>query len=483
MKRFIFLILISLIICNYALSTSLWPVIPKGQYLSDEKVLIVPEAERFLSFVIIGLWPIGEKYVFLPEITKPKGVSDKEMIEMKKLIYWVNFEFTHGNIIRKIPSYTKIFVALPQSVGDLEKKFFIEYLKTKCSFTDNDIKERIYFFNTNTNLQWSQDTSEIIGRDDKNRIIIGMANRDFAKYLSAIESMVKTYNSFFTIKWFEDNTSAEGGDMEIVSMPDGKVALLVGRYRVMRYIELQHDIPIDSKEPYQQWMIEEARVAFSNSVYGIPVHIIPEKLLYNKNIGTSEIFHLDMALVVLPNSHKSKAFVPVYDKNEIMDILSRQLLEKEFILKCNETYNEIAKQMRELGFDVIRVPFYDHPVRNPANIAKFRNKETGKITLLLGKYPYHLSKNNDLSPQEKMQNALYNLEDNLVAWKEKPDNETYTNILNSINNLFHLIDEEEKTPNPIAEQQANIYRKYGYDVILVQQYAWGSGGLHCSLLY
>ncbi len=461
----------------------LWDSLPKEYFLNEEKVLIIPEAERYLSFIIIGLWPIGEKYAFLPEITKPKGVSDKEMIELKKMIYWINFEFTHGNIIRKLPYYTKIFVALPESVGNLEKKFFLEYLKTKCFFTDSDIRQRIYFFNTNTNLHLAQDTSEIIGRDEKGRIIIGMANRDFAKYLSAIEALVKKYNSFFIIKWFEDNTSAEGGDEEIVTMPDGKPAFLVGKHRIMRYIELQHGVPEDSEEPYKQWMVEEARTAYSNSVYGIPVHIIPEKLLYNRKLGTNEIFHLDMYLVVLPDKHKSKAFIPIYDREEIMDILSRQLLDKEFIKKCNEKYNSVAQQMKELGFDVIRIPFYDHPVRNPANVAKFRNKDTGKITIFLGKYPYHLSKNGDLSPQQKMQEAVYYLEDNLVLWKEKPDKETYNNIFIAINNLFKLFEEEENTPNPIADRQAQIYRKYGYDVILIQQYAWGSGGLHCSLLY
>jgi len=477
-------IIFNLIMTKNVFSSSLWDSTPNGFYLDDKKVLIVSEAERSLNFVIIGLWPIGEKYVFLPEIKKPaKGVSDKEMTELRKNIYWINFEFTHGNIIRKFPHYTKIFVALPKSVGDLEKKFFIEYLKTKCSFTDDDIKNRIYFFDTNSNLHWTQDTCEIIGRDEKGRIIIGMAKSDFAKYLSAIKAMVSTYNSLFTIKWFEENTSAEGGDEEIVTMPDGKPALLVGRHRIMRYIELQHEVPSDTDTPYEKWMVEEARTAYSNSVYGLPVHIIPENLLYNRKLGTDEIFHLDMYLVVLPNKHKSKAFVPIYDKNEIMDILSRQLLDKEFIKRCNEEYNAVAGQMSELGFEVVRIPFYDHPVRNPANVAKFRNKETGKTTVLLSKYPYHLSKNGDLSPQQKMQDALYSLEDNLVAWKEKPDKETYTNIFNAINNLFYMLEEEEKTQNPIAEKQAEIYRKYGYDVILVQSYAWGAGGLHCSLLY
>ncbi|MCX8094392.1 MAG: hypothetical protein N3E50_09555 [Candidatus Goldbacteria bacterium] len=482
-KKLSLILLFCLYIIKNNYSGTLWQTYPYGYYLPDEKVLIVPEAERYLDFVIIGLWPIGQKYVFLPEIVKPKNVSEKDMIEIKKLIYWINFEFTHGNILRKLPSYTKIFVALPKSVSNLEKKFFLEYLKIKCAFTDNDIKQRIYFFNTNTNLHWAQDTSEIIGMDEKGRMIIGMAKDDFSKYLSAIEAMIKKYNSFFTIKWFEDNTSAEGGDEEIVMMPDGRPALLVGRHRIMRYIELQYNIPEDSKEPYKQWMVEEARTAFSNSVYGIPVHIIPEKLLYDKTLGTNEIFHLDMYLVVLPDKHKGRAFIPVYDKPEIMDILSREMLSKEFILKCNEKYNAVADQMKELGFEVIRIPFYDHPVRNPANVAKFRNRETGKITILLGKYPYHLSENNELSPQQKLQNSLYYLEDNLIAWKQKPDKQTYINIFNAINNLFYMLEQEEKIPNPIAEHQANIYRKYGYDVVLIQQYAWGSGGLHCSLLY
>ncbi|MCX7698374.1 MAG: hypothetical protein N2114_02775 [Candidatus Goldbacteria bacterium] len=483
-KKLFLISLFCLYIVKNNYSGTLWQkTYPKGYYLADEKVLIVPEAERYLNFVIIGLWPINQKYVFLPEIVKPKNVSEKDMIEIKKLIYWINFEFTHGNILRKLPSYTKIFVALPKSVGNLEKKFFLEYLKVKCAFTDDDIKQRIYFFNTNTNLHWAQDTSEIIGIDEKGRVIIGMAKDDFAKYLSAIEAMTRKYNSFFTIKWFEDNTSAEGGDEEIVMMSDGKPALLIGPHRIMRYIELQYNIPVDSKEPYKQWMVEEARIAFSNSVYGIPVHIIPEKLLYDKTLGTNEIFHLDMYLVVLPDKHRSRAFIPIYDKSEIMDILSREMLSKEFVLKCNEKYNAVAEQMNELGFEVVRIPFYDHPVRNPANVAKFRNRDTGKITILLGKYPYHLSENNKLSQQQKLQNSLYYLEETLVMWKQNPNKHTYINIFNAINNLFYMLEQEEKMPNPIAENQADIYRKYGYDVVLIQQYAWGSGGLHCSLLY
>lgn len=481
------LIIIIFIYFNFnisnSLSSSLWEPVPNGYYLNKEKILIVPEAERHLSFIIISLWPIGQKYVLLPDITKPKGISEKEIIEMEKLIYWINFEFTHGNILRKLPLYTKIFVALPKSVGNLEKKFFTEYLKIRCSFTDENIKQRIYFFYINSNMHWAQDTCEIIGLDEKNRIVMGMSNTDSGEYLSTIKSLVKTYSSFFKIKWFKENTSAEGGDEEIVTMPDGKPALLVGRNRIIRYIELQHMIPPDTNTPYEQWMVEEARTAYSNSVYNLPVYIIPEKLLYIKTLGTDEIFHLDMYLVVLPNKQKSKAFIPIYDKDEIMDILSKELISKEFIIKCNEEYNAVAQQMKEIGFEVIRIPFYDHPVRNPANVVKFRNKDTGKITILLGKYPYHLAENKGISPQQKIQDALYYLEDNLVIWKENPNKEVYTNILNALNNLFYIMEEEEKIKNPIAEKQANIYKKYGYEVLLIQQYAWGPGGLHCSLLY
>lgn len=483
MKTKLFVILIIIIFISNAFSSSLWDPSPDGYYLSEEKVLIVPEAERNLSFIIIGLEPIGEGVVFLPKIKKPKDISDKEMLELEKLIYWINLEITRGNILRKIPSYTKIFVAVPKSVGNLEKKFFLEYLKFICFFTVDDINKRIFFFNTDSNLLWAQDSAEIIGRDEMGRVLIGISNRDFAKYLSAIKSMVKNYNSFFQIKWFEDNTSAEGGDIEIVNMPDGKPALFMGRHRIMRYIELQHDIPTDTNNPYEQWMIEEARTAFSNSVYGLPVHIIPEKLLYDRTLGTDEIFHLDMYLVILPNKHKPKAFVPIYDKDDIMDIIDRNLLSKEFIKKCNEEYNAVATQIKELGFDVVRIPFYDHPVRNPMNVVKFRNKETGKITILLSKYPYHLSKNSELSPQQKMQEGIDFLEDCIITYKKKPDEGNFRNIFNSINNLFYLIDKEETIPNPIVEKQAQIYRKYGYDVILIQQFAWGSGGLHCTLLY
>lgn len=251
----------------------------------------------------------------------------------------------------------------------------------------------------------------------------------------------------------------------------------------MRYIELKYNIPTDSNNPYEKWMVEEARTAFSNSVYGLPVYILPEKLLYNRNIGTNEVFHLDMYLVVLPGENKINAFIPIYDKKDIMDILFRKLLDYEFIKKCNEVYDAAAQQMKEAGFNVIRVPFYDHPVRNPANVAKFKNKETGKITVFLSKYPYHIANNGELSNQEKLQNGIFYLENELNYFKSSNDKKAYSNLLIAIEYLFRLIAEEENSKNPIAEKQAQIYRNYGYDVVLIQQYAWASGGLHCSMLY
>ncbi|MCX7698833.1 MAG: hypothetical protein N2114_05155 [Candidatus Goldbacteria bacterium] len=484
MKRnIIILIFFTIFLKINSLGCALFKPSENGYYLEEQKIYIIPEAERNLDYIIIGLWPINEKYVFVPEIKKSKNITNKEFNELKKNIYLLNLELTHGNIFKKIPNYTKIFVGLQKSTGKLEKKFFIEYLKKRCGFTDNDIKKRVYFFNTKTNLIWTQDTCEILGKDEKNKNIIGMANDDFAMYLSAIKGLANKYKNFFTIKWFEDNTSAEGGDLEIITMPDKTPALMIGWHRIMRYLELKYDIPVNSKDQYKQWMIEEARTAYSNSIYGIPVYILPEKLLYNKNIGTDEIFHLDMYLVALPAENTTRAFIPIYDKNNIEDILFKKLLDKEFIKKCNEVYDAAAEQLIQLGFDVIRIPFYDHPVRNPANVAKFKNKETGKITIFLGKYPYHISKNGELSPQQKLQDAIFYLENALNFYQMQPDKNSYTNILLTIEYLFRLIDEEEKTKNPIAEKQAEIYRKYGYDVVLVQQYAWASGGLHCSLLY
>jgi len=44
-----------MIFYSFSFSSSLWDSTPNGYYISDERVLIVPEAERHLSFIIIGL--------------------------------------------------------------------------------------------------------------------------------------------------------------------------------------------------------------------------------------------------------------------------------------------------------------------------------------------------------------------------------------------------------------------------------------------
>jgi len=51
---------------------------PKGMLVKDKNIMLVPEAERPLDFVVVGLWPDGKQYYYLPELSFPAGTSEEQ---------------------------------------------------------------------------------------------------------------------------------------------------------------------------------------------------------------------------------------------------------------------------------------------------------------------------------------------------------------------------------------------------------------------
>ncbi len=467
---------------------------PKGMFIKDKGALLVPESERQMDFVVVGLWPDEKQYFYLPELKWPSAATGEQKKKIAEKFYWLNFELSHGDLLKNLPKYTRIYAALPdkqyvpESEGH-EKEYFISYLKAHCNFTDDDVKKRLYFFYSANVLEWPQDICKIIGIDSNHRIILGYSEGDtIPGYVLTVKRLVKAFPQTFTLWNFGTDVSAEGGDEDIIWTPDNKVALLAGRHRVIQFLNRNMGQQSFEQNSLAPSLIETVRKAFSDSVFGIKVLFVPEKLLLTPipGSGSDEVFHLDMLACVLPNPGigSPRVFIPTYMKmKQHYDSLLKNSFDKNFISRVQKEYDEASGEFKNLGYEVIRLPFSDHPVRNPVNIVRFRDKNTGKITVLLPKYPYFLPIDSPDTPQQQVLNALDWLRTNFSEWQNLPGPATYQRLADTLQYVFDTMDKVAALPNPIYDTQEKIFKKYGYEVIPIPSYTWGAGGPHCQLLY
>ncbi len=446
--------------------------LPVGIYNENSQILLVPEAERHLNFIVLGLRPKGGGYLSLPDNRWPAQATPEQIRKIREQVYFLNFKLSRGGILKALPAYTHLFVAVP----DPHEVPEAEALRT-----------RVHFFKSSVNLEWPQDTCEILGRDPQKRIVLAVSSGGEAGYLQTIQSLVKAFPDTFVIHNFGPCLSSEGGDLELVLTPDRRPLLLVGRHRLANYLECTLGPDFKSTKqmlPYD--LIEDARRAFSDAAYGVGVRFLPRRLILDPSQGSDEVFHLDMLVSVLPNpgGGKPRAFVPTYTSApRHYDALTTDQLTTALVHQAQNEYEAAAEEMAQLGYEVVRLPFSDHPVRGPVNIAKFRNRDTGEYTVLLGKYPYHLPEDDPAAPQHQLQHALDRLMDDFEAWRKLPDHAAYQRLLAALDRTWASIEAVDGMPNPIFESQARLFRQYGYQVVPVPLYAWGAGGLHCQLLY
>jgi hypothetical protein len=454
--------------------------------VDDQKVQLSPEVDRPFDCVVMGMMANQKKNFFLPEFNYSKGLTGQQILQVQKQIFWLTLTITHGMTLKFMPDYTQLYVAIPdtrkvpESLGH-EREFFGEYLEVKCGWTKADIQKRVHYFYTPVPLQWAQDTSKILGKDAKGRVIIGLGSGDFDKYAESVRALVRAYPKIFVIHEFEKGASAEGGDEDIIRTPSGGMALLLGRHRIRHYFEYIRKtsflgVPINDE------MVLEAKKKYSDSVYGLNVITVPEKFLEDTTGGNEELFHLDMNIVVIPDGKKVVAYVPVYGGGKHYDALMGMQLEPEFVRKCNQEYDAISDQMRSLGYKVVRMAYSDHPVRNPVNVAKFKDPRTGKYTIFLPKYPYQIPSGGKDAPQRILQNSMDNLSRAVDKWNQDPGKENFQLVEFGIKNVSDEMDLSAAKPNPFTDKQASLYREHGVNVIVVPSFMFGAGGIHCELL-
>lgn len=460
----------------------------KGIMAENGRVMIVPEAERFMEFAVLGLWPNQESGYFFPAMKWPASATEEQKRYIEEQFYWFNFELTHGDIIPKLPSYACFYVGLPdkkyvpESRGR-EKEYFIEYLKKNVGMSEKEIKERFKFFKSPVRLEWPQDICKVLGFDEKGRKILGYCNADIEGYPQAARKIAETFPDKFVLKDTGYNISMEGGDENMVWSPDNKVVFIAGRHRAIRYLNRSRGIYFD-KSSISEDLIEEARSAFSQVIFGVKVIFLPEKMLFDHESGSEEVFHLDMLCAILPNPRGGSpiAFIPSMDR-ESYDGITHVKFSADYVRHCQAEYDAAAVQLKGLGYIIERLRFADHPVRCPVNIVRYRDRDTGEETVLLAKYPNHLPINDPNTTQAKIMRAYSNLENAYQAWYNSADSVTYNELLNTIKEISAIMDESIKDRNPIYDEWEKAFKKYGFKVVTVPTYAWGAGGLHCQLLY
>lgn len=462
---------------------------PTGLLAQSDGILLVPEAERHWSFIVLGVWPNQGDYYMLPQISDAKHAPKEQSKRLYKELFRLNFELSHGAIIKSLPEYTHIYVALPDrkflkiSKGG-ERELFTDYLKERCGWSDEKINRQVHFFKSPSFLQWAQDSSEILGRDKKGRLIIAADPFNYNNSYGIVKSLADTYPENFVLKKLGSAVSSEGGDMELVWAPKREgLVLMVGRNRVNQYFNRTRQMPLKDIS-FSEDMMEEFKRAYSQEFYGLRVEIVPKKMLEDSTIAAEDLFHLDMSVAIMSNDKIVNAFVPTYNGTAVKkDAMTNTNLDPRLVKLWQGEYDEVAAQLTKMGYDVVRLPFSDHPVRCPVNIGKFVNRDTLESSIILGRYPSAHADTGEISPQQMIQEALDDLVYKSDAWKHDPINGNFQAFLISIKKMWIIMDAVSTMPNKEYDKQSEIFTKYGYKVVKVPVYAWGAGGLHCDLLY
>ena len=455
---------------------------------------LIPESERPLDVCVIGLEANQPSYFLLPTLKKTSGMASGAFKEIQKQLYWINLELSHGRILSALPATTQLYVALPdssavtESLGG-EKDLFLGYLEDRCHWTEGQIQARIHFFKSPVVLNWSQDIGKILGKDDKGRWVICRGSNDQESYRQAIVALCRAFPDRFAYHDLPEGISTEGGDEDLVRSPGGNLVLLAGRHRAWRYLQWSNGF--SGTEPnlwpsFGQALngkeLSYAQEGFQKAFSPLAVSFVPSKLFKNPSLGSDELFHLDMLVAVVGNPGQKCALVPTYLRHPV-DRISGQPLPADFVKHLQREFDEVAGQMKTLGFPVVRLPLDDHPVRSPANMLRYYDPETGHCTVLISKYPNQTGAPFPQTTQGQLLGRLGDLRQAVDDWEGAPGEGPYQAVLNSLASVWSQMDKAANETNPLTDQTRAKLEKAGMNVVAVPDFSWGAGGLHCETLH
>lgn len=444
-----------------------------------------PEAERTLKRVILGLDVNETKLFMLPETAAwdPK-TKDPRVRWLRRQLYRMRFELGHGQIFRNARPQTRFFVAVPDprttpaSLGN-EQEVFREYLRERARWSDAMIDERVHFFTVPEPVPYPQDMAEPIGYDGRGRLVLGVGSDVDAFYRQAAVALAGAFPADFAIRDLPD-VNTEGGDLALVRLPEGGVGLLVGHNRIVRWVERRYP-GTDPGASIPDARIEEARRAYRQAFGGIETIVVGREALRDPGLANPEIYHLDMLAAVLRTPSGVVAFVPTYEANPT-DAHSQAPLPAADVRRFQAQYDRTARQLAARGYRVARVPFADHPARNPVGVGKFLDPETGRPWVVLGRYPEHVAGPDGGNPQAQLQQAFQVLDSAVASWRQRPTDEHWRAVQAAVASALKQMDASVAAPNPIFESQRRVYESYGVGVLNLPIFPTGEGGVHCLVL-
>lgn len=448
--------------------------------------MTIPESERPMDFAVIGVDSDKFSYFSLPELKPNPSLPTASYNRVREELYWLNFELCHGRVLNALPPQIKLYVALPdpkrvQDATGREEKYFLDYVRLRCNWTQDRIASQIRFFKSPVPLIWAQDIGKILGRDDRGRWVVFRGSQDIPLYRQAVLDLCAAYPEQFTFRDLPDGVSAEGGDEDLVRTPDGDQVLIVGRHRALKLMNTTRT-PSTAAAMSRDEIVQDQK-EFSAAFAGLPVCLLPAGALLDPSLGNDELFHLDMSTAVVGMAREAQAFVPTYLANPV-DRITGQPLDANFVKSVQGEFDQTAVELEGLGYKVERLPFADHPVRSPANLVRFYDPQKGKCVVLLAKYPVHDNEGNGgaITPQVELKSKLDALQSACKDWQEKPGEIPYQALMDAIAKVWADMDDTDKEFNPVFRQWVKTFNRAGIDVIPVSDFAWGAGGLHCQML-
>lgn len=446
---------------------------------------LVPEAERSLRRVILGAEPNRTTLFMVPETQAwdPK-TGDPHVRWLRRQLYRIHFELEHGQIFRHSPPYSRFFVAVPDpsttpdALGN-EEAILREHLRERAGWSDAVIAERVRFFTVPSPVTFPQDMAEPLGYDERDRLVLGVGDDVEDHYRRAVERLAETYPDDFVVRPLP-GINTEGGDLALVRLPDGGVGLLVGHNRIRRWVEPRHK-DLAPGAPISEARIEEGRLAYQKAFDGVETIVVGREALADPSLANPEIFHLDMVVAVLRGSSGVVAYVPTLKTNPV-DAITHVHLDPEAARRFQAEYDRAALQLAARGYHVTRVPFSDHPARNPVGIGKFVDPATGQASILLGRYPEHLEGSDERNAQTQLQIAFESLDAAVAAWRREPTDPRWLAVKASVEAIWRQMDAAVAAPNPEFETQKRVYASNGIRVLPLPIFPTGEGGVHCLVL-
>ena len=453
--------------------------------LPGSDIQCLPESERTMERVVMGLRVNRTKLYMMPKTDRfdPKS-QDPRVRFLRRQLYWLNFELEHGQIFRSVPGYTRFFLAvpdarfIPDSLGN-EEEVIRGYLKSRVAWSEEEINRRIRFFKVPLEVAYPRDIAEPIGRDARGRLVLALGEDSDQWYAEPLRRLVAAFPDEFVLRILP-GINTEGGDLAQVWLPDGKLGLMIGRHRVLRYLESHHGGPLVG-QAIDTRRIEEAKQAYSRAFSGLEVIVVGEQGLREPQLVSDELFHSDMITTIARGKEGMLAFIPSYSAAPV-DALTHNMIAPAVRIRAQREYDQVAQELGRRGYHVVRLPFFDHPVRTPVQVAVFVDPRDHAQSLLIGRYPYHLELPDGRNPQLQLQEQLDTFDKAVAAWRDVPTDQKWNEVRQALQASWSQIDATVASLNPHFESLEEAYRSHGIRVLRVPIYAFGQGGLHCELL-